>query len=170
MFSIDGLEWHYPVDVSREADIRSTDLSGELMNGVYYNDVKGTYFNYTVKMVVPLNNRDSITQYYDALTAPVSSHTFVLPYNQQTVTLLGRVENVSDVYVRLPNGGTYWRGLQFTILASSPTKEVTDASFFSRGVGVLPEAATHNEGDTWVWHDGRWELSASYKNADTTRY
>lgn len=170
MFSIDGHEWPYPVDVSREADIRSTDLSGELMNGVYYNDVKGTYFNYTVKMAVPINKRGDITLYYDALTAPLSSHTFVLPYNQETVTLLGRVENVSDVYVRLPNGGTYWRGLQFTILASSPSKVVSDSDYYNRGIGVLPEAAIHNEGDTWIWHNGRWELSASYKNADTTQY
>lgn len=170
MFIVDSTTWEYPCDISRAAEVRASDVSGMMLDGSYYNDVLGTFMEYTVKIAVPLNRRDQYSALYELLTDPVEGHTFVLPYNQGTVEITGRVENVSDVYVRLPNGALTWRGIQFTVLANSPTKALTNAQVYQRGRLMLPEMAAHNEGDTWVWSEGKWELSVSYRNADEIYY
>lgn len=171
MFMIDGNEWAYPVDVTRNADIRATEVSGEMLNGHYYNDVEGTYMSYTVKVVGPLNRRDALATLYEALTEPVEGHTFVLPYNSGNIVIAGRVDGgVSDVYVRLSGGGQYWRGLQFTVVSNHASRALTGAQIISRGRAPMPEVAEHNEGDTWVWTNGAWALTVHYDNADVMRF
>lgn len=170
MFMIDGSAWEYPIDVTRNPDIRASEVSGEMLDGSYYNDVLGTYMNYTVKVVCPLNKRDKAATLYEALTAPVEGHTFVLPYGSGNIQIAARVEGVSDVYVCLPNGAQYWRGLQFDIIANHASRALSGAEIISRGRALMPEAAEHNEGDTWIWHNGAWVETVSYDNADTTRY
>lgn len=157
-FTIDGDTWYYPFDVSRSAEIRSTDVSGWMMNGRYYNDVQGTYFSYTIKMAVPLDKRDVVGIYFEKLVAPVGEHTFVFPYNQSTITLVGRVESVSDVFVRLYNDGQYWKGLQFTVVSNTPNKEISFGDYMQRGLSPLPDVSQPAEGDTWRWHNGQWEV------------
>ena len=171
MFTIDNTEWTYPCDITREAEIRSTDVSGEMLDGSYYNDVQGTYMSYTVKVVGPLNQRDALASLYNQLVAPVEGHRFVLPYNGSTVILnTGRIESVSDVFVRLPGGGQYWRGLQFTVIANHPTYAATASGVVARGRPVMPEEVDASEGDTWIWHNGAWVRSVEYIDADVKRY
>lgn len=170
MFIIDGNEWPYPIDVTREADIRPSEVSGEMLDGSYYNDVLGTYYNYTVKVVGPLNRRDALATLYEALTEPVEGHVFILPDNNGTRQIAGRVENVSDVYVRLANGGQYWRGLQFSIISNHSSKALTGAQIVSRGRAAMPEVAVHAEGDTWVWTNGAWAQTVHYDDADVMHF
>lgn len=170
MFYVDGTQWPYPCDITREAELRQSDVSGLMLDGSYYNDVLGTFMSYTVKIAVPLNHKDDYTTLYETLTDPVEGHTFVLPYNQGTIQIVGRVENISDVYVRLPNGGIYWNGIQFTVVSNTASKSKTQAQIVSRGMSPLPAIAEHNEGDTWVWTNGSWQLSSSYDNADVKHY
>lgn len=170
MFTVDGLQWPYPCDISRDAEIRSTEVSGWMMDGTYYNDVQGTYYSYTVTMAVPIRERDVVTNYYEKLTDPVEGHTFIFPYNQSTVTMIGRLEGVSDVFVRLPDGQKYWKGLRFTVLPSAPTKELSLGAVLSRGRQALPDVYQAAEGDTWVWTNGAWALTSHYDSADDVRY
>ena len=170
MFTIDGMAWPWPCSIERAAEIRASELSGLMLNKAYFNDVIGTYMSYTVRVAIPLDQRDKHTALYDVLTDPVGEHTVVLPYNQSSVTVTGRIDNVGDVLVRLPNGGQYWKGLGFTITANNPTRTHTLAEAITRGHGNMPEVATHSEGDTYVWVGNRWELTVQYRNADITRY
>lgn len=170
MFSIDGQQWPYPCDIARTAEIRSSEVSGLMLDGTYYNDVLGTFMQYTVKLAVPFNHRDTYAAFYEMITAPVEGHTFVFPYNNTSITITGRVENISDVYVRLPNGGVAWKGIQFTVTSNVASKENTLEGLVSRGADIFPAPAAHNEGDSWTWHNDRWVLSASYDDADATRY
>lgn len=170
MITIDGIEWRVPCQISRTAEIRASEISGLMLNKSYFNDVIGTYMSYTVQIAVPLNMRDAYTEIYEKLTDPVDGHVFILPYNGGTVQITGRVEDVSDQYVLLPGGETYWRGTTFTVIANHPTKSKTLAEIETRGRTVVPEVAEHNEGDTWVWTNGGWTLSVSYTDADNKRY
>lgn len=170
MFMIDGSEWGWPIDVTREADIRPSEVSGEMLDGSYYNDVLGTYMNYTVKVVGPLNHRDALATLYEVLSEPVEGHTFILPYNNGTIQIAARVRGISDVYVRFTNGEQYWRGLQFNLVSNHASRTLSGAEIISRGRAPMPEAAEHNEGDTWIWHNGAWAETVTYDNADTTRY
>lgn len=170
MFTIDGTRWPWPCAITRTAQIRASDISGQLLDKTYFNDVLGTYMEYSVQIAVPLDRVDVYNALYETLTDPVEGHTFIFPYNSSSVTITGRVENVGDSLVRMPNSGQYWKGINFTVLSNTPTKTKSLSETIQRGRLIVPESAVHNEGDTWIWVNGRWELSVSYRDADTTRY
>lgn len=120
MITIDGIVWDVPCTIEREAEIKSSDISGLMLDKSYFNDVLGTYLRYSIKLAVPRGRMNNYYLIHAALTAPVNEHQFVLPYNDSTVTLTARVSNVSDVYVRLPNGGVAWRGIKFDVISNYP--------------------------------------------------
>ena len=162
MFSVDGLTWPYRCAIERAARLQPSDISGLMMDGSYFNDLHGTYMSYTIMIAVPLTDRDSITPLYEALTDPVDGHVFVFPYNQSTITVTGRVDGeVGDVYVDLPNGQQYWKGLQFTIIANHPSKQYTLSEVLTRGRAPLPDIAMPEVGDTYTYTASGWEKVTS---------
>lgn len=166
MFSIDGLVWDIPCDIIRVSEVRASEISGLMLDKSYFNDVLGTYLRYTVKIAVPLNLRDQYTAIYEAITAPVDGHVFVLPYNRDNVTITARVESISDVYVRLQGGGVYWKGIQFDVIANHPTKTMTLGEAVDRGMTPLPPISDPDEGDTYTYSNGEWVPGAEYEDAD----
>ena len=131
--NIDGTSYDIFVSVKRRARISSSEASGYLLNREYHNDVIGTYFEYQVKMVVPVGKESQYALLYDKLTDPVAYHTFVLPYNQPngntTITIEGRIEVVNDEFVReytrLGVNTQEWRSITFNIVSNKPSKVPT---------------------------------------------
>ena len=80
-FTIDGMSWPMEVRVERNSEVRSSDLSGWMMDGSFFNDVEGQFLRYDVELVCPWDMRSEYAQIYELLTAPVDGHSFVLPYN-----------------------------------------------------------------------------------------
>lgn len=123
---VDGITYHMICDIKRTAVIKSSDLSGLLLDKTYFNDVIGTYLEYTVNMVVPYGYENEYTSLYEVLTNPSASHTVVVPYNQTTTTIIGRITVVSDELMGEETRGnaTYkiWRKTSFKIIANSPIK------------------------------------------------
>lgn len=170
MLTIDGIVWPIPCKITRTAEIKPSEISGLMLDKSYFNDVIGTYMSYTVAIAVPMNMRDDYATIYEKLTDPDDGHTFVLPYNGVTVTITGRVESVQDEYVRLPGGGVYWRGTQFTVIANHPTKHYSLGQALIRGRKAMPEVSSPQEGDTWSYTNGAWVKTASYEDADVIYY
>ena len=170
MFTIDGETWPYPCSLTRTTELRASEVSGMLLDKSYFNDVLGTFMSYSVSVAVPLNKRDLYTSLYRKLSDPVDGHTFVLPHDQGELTVTGRVQNISDVYVRLPGGGLTWKGIRFDIVANHPTRSYSLSEAIEQGQTPLPVVADHHEGDTWVWSNNTWVLSVSYDDADAKRY
>ena len=156
MFTIDGVNWPYPCGIERTAELKQGDASGMLLDRSQYNDVLGTYMRYTVSVAVPMDQMARYTALYEALTDPAGEHQFTFPYNQSTIDLTGCVGNVEDVYVRLPNGGVYWKGLRFTISANHPSRYYTAQQLSQRGQTALPDVVEPQEGDTYTFHNGEW--------------
>lgn len=170
MFIVDGVEWTIPCDITRTSEITASELSGMMLNRMYFNDILGTYLQYEVKLV-PIPSQ--MGEYYtlmDVLTQPVGEHEFTMPYDNGEVTFTGRVEQISDVYVRMPGGGTYWKGVTFTAVSIAPTKEMSHSEAISRGLPALPDVAMPNIGDTYTWTVNGWEAASGYPDADTTAY
>lgn len=159
MFTVDSVQWQYPVDVIRNADIRSSDVSGTMMNGRYYNDVIGTYMSFTVKIAVPINMISRYYLLYGVLVNPKPYHTFLLPYNESEIEINGRIENVSDIYVRMNNGTQYWKGIQFTVVSNVPSFTIQGTDVISWGLSPIPSSTNASEGDTMVYHNGAWVSS-----------
>ena len=170
MFTVDGVTWNVPCAITRKAEIKPSEISGLMLDGTYFNDVIGTFLSYTVSIAVPIGMLEEYQEIYEKITDPDDGHTFILPYNGGTVQITGRVEDVSDQYVRMSNGAVHWKGTTFTVIANHPTKSRTLNEVVTIGRKVVPDTAYHYEGDTWVWTDGAWELSVRYRNADEIRY
>lgn len=120
MFTIDGVAWSIPCDIKRGADIRESEVSGYLLNREYYADVIGVYLQYEVTLVPDPASMSDYYALYELLTQATGDHTFILPYNGETVTLRGRISSPSDVYVLRGNVAVYWKGMRFTVTSNTP--------------------------------------------------
>lgn len=167
---IDGVEYDVKCRITREAEIRATDISGPMLNGVEFTDIHGTYMAYGVEFTYPLYSQGKYAQIYEALTQPVPTHVFVLPYNTGYIELTARVELVSDELVEMESGRTFWRDLQFDIIGIAPTKRISLDEAIARGLPALPDVAIPNIGDTYTWTVDGWELTAEYLDADNLSY
>lgn len=170
MFSIDGNDWNIPCEISRTAELTASEISGMLLDKTYFNDVLGTFMKYDIKIVVPHGKEGLYSQIYEILTDPVDAHTFVLPYNQDTVTITGRVETVSDKYYRKVGDLTIWRGTQFTVIANHPTKTYTLGEAVERGLSPFPDIVQPVEdGSLWQFTTANgWEtyVPTEYTDGD----
>ncbi len=169
MFSIDGKRYDWPCDIVRTARMRPSDLSGMMLDKRWFNDVLGTYMTYTVSVAVPLGAGEAYARLYDALTLPVEGHHFLLPYNCGDIAVEGRVERVSDVFVRLPGGGLHWRGVRFDVVANHPSREMALDQVLERGRSPLPNVAAPEEGECYAFVAGRW-VRMEYGDADARDY
>lgn len=169
MFTIDGIEWRYPCAITREAEIKPSEISGMLLDRTYFNDVIGTFMQYTVGIAVPTNRRDDYDTIYEKLTDPVDGHVMTLPYNQGTLTITARVENVQDEYVRLSKNGQYWRGLEFTAIANHPSKQMSLGDVLARGRSPLPDLAEVEIGAVYTYTSTGWVITV-YQDGDQIYY
>lgn len=157
MLIIDGVEWTIPCDISRTSEIRASEISGQMMDGSWFNDPLGTFMRYEVTLAP--NPRDMAAYYavYEILTAPVDGHVFVLPYNGDTIEITARVESVADVYVRMAGGEVYWKGVRFTITANHPSKTEALGEVIQRGRTPMPDVSGPEVGDTYTWTGTTWQ-------------
>ena len=161
MLTIDGVAFDIKVEITRQAEIKASDISGIMLDKSYFNDVMGTYMEYGIRLSYPLYNQGKYASLYDMLTRPVDAHIFVLPYNRGTITLTARVETVSDTLLEFENGAKYWRDCEFTIIANHPSRTTTLGRAIARGMTVLPEVTSPEIGDTYRWTGTAWERVTS---------
>lgn len=156
MWSIDGASWDIPCTIERTAEITASEVSGMLLNKQYFNDVIGTFMQYSVSIAVPIGRESDYKYIYEMLTNPVDAHSFILPYNDAYIEITGRVQTVSDKYYRNINGTNGWRGTKFTIIANHPSKEMGLSEAIQRGLTPLPLVQHANAGDVYVYRTGAW--------------
>lgn len=169
MFTVDGMQWSYPCDIDRVAEMQASDISGLLLNKQYFNDVIGTFLKYTVTIVVPFGKENDYVRLYNVLTDPVDAHSFSLPYDQGSISITGRVTDISDVYRKLADGSVHWRGIKFTVISNSPTKTHTLSQVITRGISPMPDVAGAQVGQTYTYNGHNW-VDTSFENADEKAY
>ena len=156
MIGIDGLEFDALCEVVRTAQITPSSISGLMLDKSYFNDVIGTYMSYDVALKYPLYDQDIYARFYELLTAPVDGHRFVVPYNQATIEVTGRVTEVSDSQLKMDSGRVFWRELNFTIVANHPSKEMSLGETLARGRAPLPELAAVETGVIYMYTSTGW--------------
>lgn len=155
MWTIDGMEWDYPCRIERVAEVTPSEISGLLLNRTYFADIIGMYLKYTITLAVPVGQMENYNTIYEALTAPVPSHEFTLPYNSGEVNIIGRVTMVSDRYIK-DGSGVFWRGTRFEVIANNPTKTMELGEAKAYGIGNFPDAADVPVGTTITMTVGGW--------------
>lgn len=168
-FVIDGIKWNFPCTIERTAEVTSSDVSGMMLDKSYFNDVLGTWMKYTVAIAIPKGHESEYTTIYEALSDPVGYHTFVFPYNYQQdgISIVGRVQVINDTYVRLPNGKQTWRKTRFEVIANHPTKE---AELGNVGYSPFPDTAGVPVGSVWEYTSNGWRESPIYIDGDNIYY
>jgi len=158
MWSVDGTEWSIPCTVERTSEMTSSEISGMLLDKTYFNDVIGTFLRYSLRVAVPQGYEEQFNSLYEILTEPVDGHAFTFPYAGGVISVTGRVENIRDSWVRLPNGKQKWRGIAFDVLPNHPQKTVSLGDVLTRGVAPLPDETDVNVGETYQYAQSGWEI------------
>ena len=166
MITIDGYEWNVPCNLERVAEITPSEISGMLLDKSYFNDVLGTFLRYEVTLAVPPSMESDYATLYESLTDPVDAHTFVMPYNQNTVTLTARVENVTDVLVYTASKRQYWKGVKFSVIANHPTKSDELGDAIERGLSPMPEVYGAAIGSVYELTENGWIVYTDYEDID----
>lgn len=167
---IDGVQYNSIVcNVERTATMEESDISGRMLDKRYFNDVLGTYMRYTVEVIVPLGEESKYSQLYETLTEPVGEHLFVMPYNQGTITFYGKVETVSDKYIRRVKDNAVWRDTKFDCIATRPSKEESLGDVIYKGISDLPPVTELDDGKIYMVVHGEW-VETTLRNGDEDYY
>lgn len=167
IWSIDEFSWDVPCKVEREAEMTASDLSGMLLDRTYFNDVLGTYMKYTVGIAIPKGMENDYHDLYDILTDPKGYHTCILPYNSAYIEVTGKIDSVSDVYVRLPQNKRIWRKIEFDVISCTPTKKYSQDELIKMGTMPLPDEEEFEEGAAFMFSESEWTELA---DADDSYY
>jgi hypothetical protein len=169
MITIDGVGWDVPCDIKRVSEVRPSEISGLMLDRSYFNDVIGTYLRFDVTLAVPTSMARQYADLYEILTQPVDGHTFIMPYNEGTIEVTARVEDVQDVYVYSTSRKQYWRGIEFSVLANHPSKSMELGEVLARGLAALPEVSSIPVGTMYEATTSGW-VEVEYEDADGKEY
>ena len=170
MITIDGLTFDVHCEIARTAEIKASDISGMLLDRSWFNDVQGTYMRYEITIDVPMYNRNRYAELYEKLTEPVDAHLFILPYNNDFITITARVEKVEDARDYIPGGRFWWKDATFSIIANHPSKAMTLGQMVVAGRAPLPNVADPQIGDSYTYTSGGWVPATQYDDADNALY
>jgi hypothetical protein len=106
----------YRVRIVYDTLIRSFELlegvnAGEMLSGRHERDLLGTGYTYEMQVEPDPRYPTDYDAFFEAISAPVDSHTIIMPYGQSTITYEAMVESGQDTYRGIVAGRTKWRGL-----------------------------------------------------------
>lgn len=112
--SMDGTT--YRVRIVYDTLVRSFELlegvnAGEMLSGRHERDLLGTGYTYQMQVEPDPRYPTDYDAFFEAISAPVDSHTINMPYGQTTITYEAMVESGQDTYRGIVGGRTKWRGL-----------------------------------------------------------
>lgn len=128
MFTVDGVSYNVLVPIGglkRSFEIKEGPGSLTYIDGEYDRDVVGTYYNYEVQIDKRNSSPEDYDALYEAISAPVKSHTVSFPYGQGILTFDAYVTGGNDGFEKKLAGKQYWGGLSITFYAKKPKREPT---------------------------------------------
>ena len=112
--------------LTRNFSVLDSELSGRtVQSGVMQRDIIGTFYNYSVEIAPDAASRSDYDTFYEAISAPVESHTLVVPYAQTTLTFQAYVTNGSDELTMMEDAANRWENLSFSFIAMAPQRTPT---------------------------------------------
>lgn len=123
LFKIDGKGFSGVGVESLKRSFRIPDgtNAGDMMSGDYERDLVGTYYDYDLVITtsnLAVNEYDAL---FEALSAPVNSHTVEMPYGITSITFEAMIEGGDDELIPMDDG-TWWGNLNVTIRAKKPQR------------------------------------------------
>lgn len=124
VFSVDGVE--YPgvnvISLERSFSILDGENAGRKMDGGMQRDIIGTYYGYSMELTSDYSDLSEYDKLYEVLSAPVDSHTLVVPYGQETLTFQAYVANGTDNLLHMRPTFNKWNNLTVNFVAMKPQR------------------------------------------------
>ena len=113
--------------LTRNFTVMDGENAGRVQSLAMVRDVKGTFYNYSIEIDPDMRYKAEYDSFYQVITAPVDSHTLVVPYGQETLTFEAYVTQGSDeLILNNPSsyryGGNAWQALSFNFIAMAPQR------------------------------------------------
>ena len=125
IFTLDGLSYNVfvPEDgVKRSAQVLDGQNAGRSTGGAMTRDIIGTYYNYVIEIDAQYTAPEEYDRLYEVLTAPVDSHTLVVPYGQETLEFEAYITSVEDTLKTAAGGVNRWGGISASFVAMEPKR------------------------------------------------
>ena len=124
VFTVDGVE--YPnvnvISLERTFAVMDGENAGRTMDGAMQRDIIGTYYNYNMELTSDYSDLTEYDKLYEVLSAPVNSHTIVVPYGQGTLTFAAYVANGNDNLIHKRPNFNKWDNLSINFVAMKPQR------------------------------------------------
>ena len=124
---LDGVTYpniHF-VSIQRSFQVLDGENAGRIMTGDMERDIIGTYYNYAVEVDADDASPEEYDRFYQVISAPVDSHTIIVPYAQGTLTFKAYATNGKDDLQYMMDAQNRWGNLSFNFIAMSPQRRRT---------------------------------------------
>lgn len=125
--TMDGVEYPniHVVSLKRSFQVLDGENAGRVMTGEMDRDIIGTYYNYSCEIDASLAERAEYDAFYEAISAPVDSHSIAMPYAQSAIVFDAYVTNGDDELLGMWDGNE-WGSLNFNFIAMAPYRRPTE--------------------------------------------
>ena len=122
--TLDGVTYEtlHVTALKRNFSILDGENAGRLQFGNMDRDVIGTFYNYSVEVDPDAASREDYDAFYEAISAPVDSHTLVVPFAQTTLEFEAYVTQGSDDLLFMMDAANRWGNLSFNFIAMAPQR------------------------------------------------
>ena len=121
--TMDGVTYStlHVVSLKRSFSVLDGENAGRVQTGRMDRDIIGTYYNYQVE-IDPDASREDYDACFWAISAPVDSHTLVVPFAQSTLTFEAYVSQGQDELTFMEDNANRWENLGFNFIAMEPQR------------------------------------------------
>ena len=122
--TMDGKEYKniHVVSIKRSFQVLDGENAGRVMTGEMDRDVIGTFYNFACEIDASRANRAEYDEFWEAISAPVNSHTLSLPYAQGMMDFNAYVTNGSDALWSMDEDANEWGDLSFNFISMEPQR------------------------------------------------
>ena len=108
--------------LTRNFQVLDGENAGRVQSGAMVRDIIGTFYHYSVEIDPDAASREDYDSFYEAISAPVDSHTLEVPYGQTTLVFEAYVTQGSDELVFMEDEANRWENLSFNFIAMAPQR------------------------------------------------
>lgn len=122
--TLDGVTYStlHVVSLKRSFSVLDGENAGRVQTGRMDRDIIGTYYNYQVEIDPDAASREDYDAFFWAISAPVDSHTLVVPFAQTTLTFEAYVSQGQDELAFMEDNANRWENLGFSFIAMEPQR------------------------------------------------
>lgn len=108
--------------LTRSFTVLDGENAGRVIAGAMQRDIIGTFYNYNAEVLADPTARAEYDSFYYAISAPVDSHTLVVPFAQATLTFQAYVSQGQDDLLAMEESANRWGNLSFSFIAMAPQR------------------------------------------------